>query len=194
MWGGKVGKVAPGFDVPARSVWFEQAESCMPELWLTGDADDPVRHSSALSLPSTPVQEAATPTAGTAPGYQVLVQHSSYAGTAAYTFGALHHCTAKQLKASTGWWALLLWFSGPAQGARALCGPHPAATCEADGQDLRAVWSHWEQLQFFRLLVLKVQRGISELLVIANTHGKVKNTSCWVFSWNSFDMDIVNSR
>lgn len=206
MWGGRAGQLAPRFHVPARSVWFDQVEKCLAELWLTGDADDPVQHSAAFSLLPSPLQEAATPTAGTAPGCQgcFLIQHSSYPGTATHTSGAIApRCKLRQQKASTCWSRLLPWFFGPEQEPRALSAvslqPCTSTSCSH-------VWSRWAgpvctlisqtAAPIFRSYysVLKVQRGISDLAVIPNIHSKVNNISCWVFSCNSFDMGIVNLR
>lgn len=153
IWGGRERKVAPGFHVPARSIWLDRVEKSKTELWLTGDADDPVQHSPAFSLLSTALQEAATPTAGTAPGYKAA-SSSSTAHTLALQLTPLEllHCKVKQLKASTCRLSPFPWLFGPEQAARdplwsCPCSHAPApaaATCRADRQDLCAVWSHWE--------------------------------------------------
>lgn len=123
-----------------------------------------------------------------------LIQHSSYPGTAAHTFGATAlHCKPKQQKDSTCWLLLFPWLFGPEQEARALSGSVPAAMHQRQLQprveqmgrtcvhsDLTESSSNSSE----NYSVLKVQRGISELPVIPNIHSKVNNISCWVFSCN----------
>lgn len=114
--------------------------------------------------------------------------------------------TSLQTKAAEGQHLLIMAVPVvfcPWKGARVLFGPVPAAMHQHQLQP------HVEQTagpvcalislraaSIFQsyYLVLKVQRGSSELPVIPNIHGKVNNISCRVFSCNSFDMNIVNLR
>lgn len=162
MWGGKGGKLAPRLHVPARSVSFDQAENCMTELWLTGDAM--TRSSIALHSASSPPlcrkllhpQLAQHQVPGLLPHpAQFIPWHCSS--------HLWSYCTTLQTKAAEGQHMLITallmafwpWTGGKSPLWSCPCSHAPApaaATCGADGQDLCTLWSHREQLQFFREL------------------------------------------